>query len=112
MSKILDRKQLVLDAMDNKPVERVPAGFWFHFLADEIHSNAFEQPELTEQVLAGEIKYIEESQPDFVKIMTDGFFPYTSESFLAAKTSEDLKHLQPLPRMISGLPIRWLMLRS
>ena len=46
MSKILDRKQLVLDAMDNKPVERVPAGFWFHFLADEIHSNAFEQPEL------------------------------------------------------------------
>lgn len=98
MSKILDRKQLVLDAMDNKPVERVPAGFWFHFLADEIHSNAFEQPELTEQVLAGEIKYIEESQPDFVKIMTDGFFPYTSESFLAAKTSEDLKHLQPLPK--------------
>lgn len=77
----LDRKQLVLDAMDNKAVERVPAGFWFHFLADEIHSNAFEQPELTEQVLAGEIKYIEESQPDFVKIMTDGFFPYTSESF-------------------------------
>lgn len=98
MSKILDRKQLVLDAMDNKAVERVPAGFWFHFLADEIHSNAFEQPELTEQVLAGEIKYIEESQPDFVKIMTDGFFPYTSESFLAAKTSEDLKHLQPLPK--------------
>lgn len=98
MSKILDRKQLVLDAMDNKPVERVPAGFWFHFLADEIHSNAFEQPELTEQVLAGEIKYIEESQSDFVKIMTDGFFPYTSESFLAAKTSEDLKHLQPPPK--------------
>ena len=98
MSKILDRKQLGLDAVDNKPVERVPAGFWFHFLADEIHSNAFEQPELTEQVLAGEIKYIEESQPDFVKIMTDGFFPYTSESFLAAKTSEDLKHLQPLPK--------------
>lgn len=98
MSKILDRKQLVLDAMDNKPVERVPAGFWFHFLADEIHSNAFEQPELTEQVLAGEIKYIEESQSDFVKIMTDGFFPYTSESFLAANTSEDLKHLQPLPK--------------
>lgn len=51
-----------------------------------------------EQVLAGEIKYIEESQPDFVKIMTDGFFPYTSESFLAAKTSEDLKQLQPLPK--------------
>ena len=94
----LNKKELVLNAMDNKPVERVPAGFWFHFLEDELHSNAFEHPELTEQVLAGEIKYIEESQPDFVKIMTDGFFPYTSESFLAAKTTEDLKHLQPLPK--------------
>ncbi len=94
----LNKKELVLNAMDNKPVERVPAGFWFHFLEDELHSNAFDNPELTEQVLAGEIKYIEESQPDFVKIMTDGFFPYTSESFLAAKTPEDLKNLKPLPK--------------
>ena len=81
MSKILDKKQLVLDAMDNKPVERVPAGFWFHFLDDEVHSNAFEHPELTEQVLAGEIKYIEESQPDFVKIMTDGFSHIPARAF-------------------------------
>lgn len=97
-TKNINRKELVLNAMDNKPVERVPAGFWFHFLADEIHSDAFAQPELTEELLAGELKYIEESQPDFVKIMTDGFFPYTNESFIKAKTAADLKHVKPLDK--------------
>ena len=38
------KKDLVLAAMDGKPVERVPSGFWFHFLDDEIHANAFEHP--------------------------------------------------------------------
>lgn len=97
-TKNINRKELVLNAMDNKPVERVLAGVWFHFLADEIHSDAFAQPELTEELLAGELKYIEKSQPDFVKIMTDGFFPYTNESFIKAKTAADLKNVKPLAK--------------
>lgn len=94
----LNRKQLVLDIMDNKPTERAASGFWFHFLADEVHSNAFEDPSLTDQVLAGEIKYIEESQPDLVKIMTDGFFPYTNPTFVNAKNLDDLKNIKPLAK--------------
>lgn len=71
---MITKKELVLAAMDNKPTERVPVGFWFHFLADEIGTNAFRQPVYTEQLLAGEVEYIERAKPDFVKIMTDGFF--------------------------------------
>ena len=44
------KKELVLAAMDNKPVDRVPSGFWFHFLDDEIHSDSFQHPELMEKV--------------------------------------------------------------
>ena len=48
-----NRKQLVLDAMDGKEVDRVQSGFWFHFLPDEIHANAFQAPALNQQLLAG-----------------------------------------------------------
>ena len=91
-----NRKQLVLDAMDGKEVDRVPSGFWFHFLPDEIHANAFKEPALNQQLLAGERKYISEFQPDFVKIMTDGFFPYNNDLLYTAKSAKELANIQPL----------------
>lgn len=91
-----NRKQLVLDAMDGKEVDRVPSGFWFHFLPDEIHANAFKEPALNQQLLAGESKYISEFQPDFVKIMTDGFFPYNNDLLYTAKSAKELANIQPL----------------
>ncbi len=91
------KKELVLAAMDGKPVDRVPVGFWFHFLKDEIHSNSFENPAFIDELFAGQSKYIDEHQPDFVKVMTDGFFPYTNKSVVGATSLEDLKNIQPLP---------------
>ena len=91
------KKELVLNAMDRKAVERVPAGFWFHFLDDEIHADAYTHPELEQKVLDGEIRYIEETQPDFVKIMTDGFFSYPNPVVQKARTAAELAKVQPLP---------------
>ena len=34
-----EKKQLVLDAFNNKPTKRVPIGFWFHYTADELQSS-------------------------------------------------------------------------
>ena len=31
-----NKKQLVLDALNNKPTERVPVGFWFHYTKNEM----------------------------------------------------------------------------
>ncbi|BEU88540.1 uroporphyrinogen decarboxylase family protein [Selenomonas sp. TAMA-11512] len=92
----ISKKQLVLDAMDRKPVERIPSGFWFHFLDDEIGADAFRDPSLIEKVIAGETKYIEEFQPDFVKIMTDGYFHYQHPQVASARRISDLKGLRPL----------------
>ena len=83
----ISKKELVLNAMDRKEVERVPAGFWFHFLDDEIHADAYTHPELEKKVLDGEIRFIEEAQPDFVKIMTDGFFSYPNPAVQTARTA-------------------------
>ena len=93
----VSKKELVLSAMDRKEVERVPAGFWFHFLDDEIHANAYDDPSLEKKVLDGELRYIEESQPDFVKIMTDGFFSYPNPVVQQARTAAELAKVQPLP---------------
>lgn len=90
------KKKLVLAAMDNKPVDRVPCGFWFHFLDDEIHSDSFQHPELMEKVFEGQTRYIDTAKPDFVKIMTDGFFPYENKTAMNLKTAADFKKIKPL----------------
>ena len=92
-----NRKQLILDVFDGKERERVPSGFWFHFLEDEIHSDAFKNPALAEELFNGEMKYIEGSKPDFVKIMTDGFFPYPREELKNIKSAKELWGIEPLP---------------
>ena len=92
------KKELVLAAFDQKPVERVPVGFWFHFLpVDEVvAADAFADPRLTAKVLAGQEEYIETSKPDYVKIMTDGFFSYQKARLAQIKTTADLAGLKPL----------------
>ena len=91
------KKELVLAAMDNKVTARVPVGFWFHFLQDEVGSNAFENPELTDTVLQSETRYIETTKPDFVKIMSDGFFPYENKTAAHLRCAADFKKITPLP---------------
>lgn len=70
-----NKRELVEAALHNKPVDRVPVGFWFHFLEDQRNTDAVSDPALEEQNLAGHRNFIESWHPDFVKIMTDGFFP-------------------------------------
>ena len=91
------KKELVLSAMDRREVERVPSGFWFHFLADEIHADAYADPRLEQTLLDGELRYIDGFQPDFVKIMTDGFFSYPNPVVQTARTAKELAKVQPLP---------------
>lgn len=70
------KRELVEAALHNKPADRVPVGFWFHFLEDQRNADAIANPALEEQNLAGHRRFIESWHPDFIKIMTDGFFQY------------------------------------
>ncbi len=69
-------RERVLNAMNNKPVDRIPFSFWFHFLQNEHLADGIENPELMEQSFRGHKRFVEEVRPDFVKIMCDGLFRY------------------------------------
>lgn len=68
-------KENVIKAFRGEAVDRIPVGFWFHYLHDGSKFNAgLEDPEVMEINLAGARKFKADFDPDFVKIMTDGYF--------------------------------------
>ena len=71
-------KKRVKRAFDNQPVDRVPIGFWFHFLTLDPgfveFNSALANPALAEKNIAGHKAFIDAFHPDFVKIMSDGYF--------------------------------------
>ncbi|MDR1972579.1 MAG: uroporphyrinogen decarboxylase [Treponema sp.] len=85
----MDKREWVLGALRNEKPDRVPAGFWFHFTADEV-LDGFEHPEMFEQNLRGHVKFYQEFQPDFIKIMSDGFFIYPNRELQRAEKAADL----------------------
>jgi uroporphyrinogen decarboxylase len=94
----MSRRELVLDALNNKPVERVPVSFWFHFVADKDRARGLEEPAFVERNVEGHRRYFEAAEPDFVKVMSDGYFGYPSGgTFKPQITSiDELEKLQPV----------------
>ncbi|MDR1108858.1 MAG: uroporphyrinogen decarboxylase [Spirochaetaceae bacterium] len=88
----MSKKELVLRALNNETPERVPVGFWLHYLKDELE-DLFKNPGLLDINLAGHKKFYNEVKPDFLKIMTDGFFMYPNEIFLNASKVSELKNI-------------------
>ncbi len=93
------KRELIQAVFHNEKADRVPVGFWHHFLADEVGADAFANPALTEKTLAGQADFYQAFPPDLVKIMTDGFFGYPHP--LLAKPIEsphELLEITPLGR--------------
>lgn len=90
------KRELVLKAFHNEETDRIPVGFWYHFLEGDEFNATLQKPELLQKNLAGHKKFKDAFDPDFVKIMTDGLFflPY---DFSQIETAADLKELKPLP---------------
>lgn len=94
-----NKKQLVLDALNNKPTERVPVGFWFHYTKNEMLPVS-ENPEMRKQNLDGHKKFVQEFKPDFVKLMSDGYFfePKTAKFLHNIKSAKELYELKPVSK--------------
>lgn len=91
------KRELVLKAFHNEKTERIPVGFWFHFLEGDEFNAGLKNPELLEKNLAGHKKFAEDFDPDFVKIMTDGFF-FLPFDFTNINNVEDLRNLKPITK--------------
>ena len=60
---------------------RVPVGFWFHFVTLWKKRGGDQQSTYLQKVLMGIPNHVERIRPDFVKIMSDGFFLYPSNVY-------------------------------
>ena len=92
-----EKRELVFNAFNNKETSRVPVGFWFHYTQNELKS-AYDLPEMREQNLKGHKHFVESFKPDFVKLMSDGYFfePETAKVIGNAKKAGDLRNLKPI----------------
>ena len=90
------KRELVESALENKKVERVPVGFWFHFVENEDKADAFIDPILSEKNIEGHRTFYEAFKPDFVKLMSDGYFIYPHPAFAAIHSAVDFGKLEPL----------------
>ena len=91
-----EKRELVLKAFRGESVDRVPVGFWHHFTTEAEWLHGFENPEIIDKNKAGHKKFIEEVKPDFVKLMSDGFFAYPQPVFKDFKSISDLQTIEPL----------------
>lgn len=94
-----DKRQFVFDAFDNKKTERVPVGFWFHFAPDDLFHN---RPEVIRKNVEGHFKFYDTFKPDFVKLMSDGYFRYPNPKLERVEKAEDLLEAR------SGLVDDWI----
>ncbi|MDQ0194939.1 uroporphyrinogen decarboxylase family protein [Paenibacillus wynnii] len=92
----MSQRQLVLDALQNKPVERIPVGFWFHFVQHDESFKGLEDASIIQRNIDGHKQYFQEFRPDFVKLMSDGFFGYPSSILSHATSAAELRELRPV----------------
>jgi len=92
----MSRRQLVIDAFNNKPVERVPVGFWFHFANSGEFSEGLRNPDIIRKNIEGHKKFVARFKPDFVKLMSDGFFEYPNPVIFNIENPEELLKLKPI----------------
>ncbi|MBP2623702.1 uroporphyrinogen decarboxylase [Streptococcus oricebi] len=91
------KKELLLKAFRGEELERVPVGFWFHFVRPEEKTQGLDNPEIFQKNLAGHRKFIQEARPDFIKIMSDGFFKYPSSYYSdQIQSIRELEKIEPL----------------
>ena len=96
----MSKRELVFRVLDQKPAERVPVGFWFHFASpDKLQDYS---PETIEVNRTGHLRFIREFAPDILKIMTDGFFIYPNETLASLTTPADLDRVE------ASHPAQWI----
>ena len=90
-----DKRTLILDTLDGKETARIPVGFWFHFVHPETQ-DALKDRSIPSANVDGHREFFKKFQPDFVKLMTDGYFNYPNESLKSVKSAKELYDIKPI----------------
>lgn len=84
---MMTKRERVLCAMNNQPVDRPPVGFWFHFTGDR---------QLGPKCVDAHLEYYNNIDVDIAKIMCDGYFDYPNPAAKKVQKPEDWYKLEPL----------------
>lgn len=84
---MMNKRERVLAAMNNQPVDRPPVGFWFHFPEEE---------QLGQACVDAHLQYYNHVDADIAKLMCDGYFDYPNPVAKAVKEADDWFAMQPL----------------
>ena len=89
----MDKKELMDAFMANGQPLRTPVGFWHHFVSFHDHYG-YRDPAVYNAVVSGQKRFIDETDPDFLKIMSDGFFGHPSVCRKLISTADDLAEIK------------------
>ncbi|MBW1606254.1 uroporphyrinogen decarboxylase family protein [Lactobacillus sp. Sy-1] len=92
----------VLKAFGNDYESAVPFSVWHHFNPDE-HVEAREDPTIFKNDVAKEPQFVDAVDPDFIKLMDDGYFTY---QFQNVSDPNDLASLKKITEISTDHP--WL----
>lgn len=84
---VMNKKERVIAAMNNQPVDRPPVGFWFHFPSEK---------SMGEPCVQAHLDYYNRVDVDIAKLMCDGYFDYPNPVAKAAKEAKDWYKMKPL----------------
>ena len=89
----MTKKEWIHSTLHCQPTERVPIGFWHHYMPYWDMMSAIDDPTFFRMNLNGHTEYKKAYKPDFVKIMVDGLFfvPYDYANLKHAEDFKDLK---------------------
>lgn len=114
----MNKRELLQKAFNNEEVDRVPVGFWHHFVLGLDQFNGLNDKPILDKVIKGHKDYYEKTNPDMMKLMNEGFMGYppimdnkleTAEDLLKIKSigkdhpwiTEQVKHVDTLVNMFS-----------
>ena len=92
----MSKRELVLKAFKGEKVDRGPVGFWHHFTSEDEWLAGFGNQTIIDKNLAGHQAFLSEVKPDFVKLMSDGYFAYPNERLKKVQSIKDLAAIEPL----------------
>jgi len=87
----MNTREFVFAAFDNKETERVPVSFWFHFAPDRLFE---ESEEVLQKNIEGHRAYVKAFHPDFIKLMSDGYFTLPYPEIREIHTAADLSRIK------------------
>ena len=83
----MTKRERVIRAMQNQPVDRPPVGFWFHFSKED---------SLGQRCVDAHLRYYNTVDVDIAKLMCDGYFDYPNPVAKAVTEPGDWYAMKPL----------------